>query len=503
MDNDRQVGVAVAPARARPDGERGGVSFPLLDGRRSTSVTGRAILADAAAAVDSGLAQRILACGDWRHEYAPFIRELTASCAGRPEPALAIARAGLRAMRSRLTFARGGREIPVEDALAEVEPAGELGSGRIQGSAPAVEELRIPYQGRELHGPALLEQLDRWVDGGSVEPSFAAAVGEVAENPHWLALAGRRVALVGAGAEIGPLGPLCAWGAEVVALDVPRAGVWERIARVASAGAATVHVPIAQDGAQGADLLCDLPEANAWLRRLGQDAELVLGMYAYLDGGGHVCVSAAFDAIATELIGEGHASALAYLATPTDAFVVPAEAAECARAAYAGRGLRRLMQTPVQMLSGGRLFKPAYADGVPVADALVTQQGPNYALAKRCQRWRGVDAQADGQRVSFNVAPATWTRSVTKNRVLAAAYAGAHRFGVEIFAPDTTRVLMAALLVHDLNRAPAAGGHPESLFAGAAAHGGLWRAAYEPGSVLGIAALAGLPSTLVGRSPVA
>ena len=88
---------------------------------------------------------------------------------------------------------------------------------------------------------------------------------------------------------------------------------------------------------------------------------------------------------------------------------------------------------------------------------------------------------------------------MTKNRVLAAAYAGAHHFGIEIFAPDTTSTLMAALLVHDLNTKPSSRSHPERLFSDGAAHGGLWRAAYEPRSALGIAALAGLPSVLVGR----
>ncbi len=503
MENDLQVRVAPGPVRTSPGEERGGVSFPEVDGRRSTSATGRAILADAAAAIDARLAERIRGCGDWRSEYAPFIRELTAASADSAQSALEISRAGLESMRSRLTFARGGQETPVGGALAQVEPTLELGTGLIHGTAARVSELRVPYRGRVLHGSTLAEQLDRWVDAGSVEPSFASAVGEVARNPDWLALAGRRVALVGAGAEIGPLEPLCAWGAEVIALDVPRPRVWERIAGAARAGAGAVHVPIAPDGSQGADVLSDLPEANAWLKRMGEETDLALGMYAYLDGGGHVCVSAAFDALASELLAGGQASALAYLATPTDAFLVPAEAAQHAHAAYAGRRLRKLAQAPAQALSGGRLFKPAYAEGVPVADALVTRQGANYALAKRCQRWRGVDAQEGGHRVSFNVAPATWTRSVTKNRVLAAAYAGAHHFGVEIFAPSTTRVLMAAMLVHDLNRAPARRSHPEQLLSDGAAHGGLWRAAYEPGSVLGIAALAGLPSTLMGREPVA
>jgi len=82
--------------------------------------------------------------------------------------------------------------------------------------------------------------------------------------------------------------------------------------------------------------------------------------------------------------------------------------------------------------------------------------------------------------------------------VLAAAYAGAHRFGVEIFSAETARVLMAALLVHDLHRPDDAPEHPEALFSDQAAHGGLWRAAYEPRSVLGVAAVAGLPRALRG-----
>ena len=41
--------------------------------------------------------------------------------------------------------------------------------------------------------------------------------------------------------------------------------------------------------------------------------------------------------------------------------------------------------------------------------------------------------------VSMNVAPPTRTRSVVKNQILAAAYAGAHKFGVEVFEPATNQ----------------------------------------------------------------
>ena len=101
-------------------------------------------------------------------------------------------------------------------------------------------------------------------------------------------------------------------------------------------------------------------------------------------------------------------------------------------------------------------------------------------------------ARDAGIPVSLNVAPPTRTRSVVKNSALAAAYAGAHRFGVEVFEPATANVLMAALLVHDLHY----GGGPEHPSpwqdeAYAAAHGGLWRTAYAPRSALGLAAVLG------------
>jgi hypothetical protein len=170
-----------------------------------------------------------------------------------------------------------------------------------------------------------------------------------------------------------------------------------------------------------------------------------------------------------------------------------------ARRRYAARGrLSGALSTAARTVTGGRLCAPNYdelattAEGVRfgVADMLLPQQGPNYVLAKRLQRWRALVAADDGLRVSANVCPPTRTRSVTKNRLLATAYDGAGPFGVEIFEPRTSAALMAALLVHDLRNPKAVGApgqptaHPEQLFADAAAHAGLWRMAFDPRSVL-------------------
>jgi hypothetical protein len=495
MRQQEQFGQPAQPAAGSPT-EPAGVSFPVVDGRMSSTATCRELLADAAAAADPALELEIRATADWRRDYASHLRALTqlSADAGR---SLDIAEAGLESMRARIRWTDERSEpITLKDALAEAPQPAALSTGTFTGTAEPIESLRIPYKGGELAGAELVDQLAEWVRAGTIEPSAAERIAVVADHPEWLSLPGRTVALIGAGSEIGPFAPLCAWGADVAVLDVPSARVWERIRTIADAGAGTVHVPLAADGKPGVDLLASLPDATAWLAELPAEAPLALGMHAYADGGPHVLLSAAFDALSARLIDDGRADALAYLATPTDSYVVPADAARQARDRFAHRRARRAAQAPLRLITAGRAFSPAYSEGAPVADALIIQQGPNYALAKRLQRWQGIASRAAGTCVSFNVAPATGTRSVTRNRVLAAAYAGAHLFGIEIFAPETTRALMAALLVYDLQQPPAPDGEPEALFMEGAAHGGLWRAAYEPRSVLPLAALAGLPAAL-------
>lgn len=376
-----------------------------------------------------------------------------------------------------------------------------FGTESVRGTAEPVTELRVPLGGRELAGEELRGQLGAWVDAGIVEPSFAEGIGEVIDHPEWLALPGRRALLVGAGAEMGPLETLLSWGADVLAIDLPRSRAWRYKKGMATRGAGTLTFPVDASGDSGADVVHQPGEVLEWIRRVRGDDPLVVGMHAYADSGVHVRVSAAMDLLMGELTEEDPETALAWLATPTDAFVVPSEVVAAARKRWAGRGFAlRGVQAPARVLGRGSLFEPAYRDapdGEPgIADVLVPQQGPNYAIAKRLQRWRGVAAEAAGQRVSFNVAPATWTRSVTKNPVLGAAYAGAHHFGVQVFQPETVRPLMAALLVRDLMTDRATGQHPEELFSDAAAHGGLWRVGYEPKTALGFAAVAGLPSRL-------
>ena len=482
-----------------------GVDFPLgPDRRRSTTATGRAVWADAVREVDAPLAGRILAEGDWRKGYLARVVEVTAASTRTPEAALSVARAGLAALSERMRFSHDGVATSIPAAVAAATgPA--LGTQRIAGEGEPVRDLVVPYRGAQLRGDSLLRQLDTWVGAGTVEPSFAAALGRVVAEPAWLDLRDQGFAVLGAGAELGPLAPLLVWGASVLAVDLPGRRVWERLLSTARAGAGTLEVPLRPGAsgdsdlaaAAGADLLTETPQIARWLAGAAGSLPLTVGSYAYADGARHVQIAVASDAVVEHLLQTRLGTSYAELATPTDAYAVPAAVVTAARARGTGRGW-------LKSLSRGALYAPAYTttvrrdDGteVGIADALVPQQGPNYSLAKRLQRWRAVVAQAEGRLVSANVAPATSTRSVTTNRLLAAAYAGAHVFGVEVFAPPTSRTLMAALLVHDLRTGPAVVDHPDELFAQQAAHGGLWRMPYAPRSVLGLAAVRGLSAVL-------
>ena len=499
-----------------------GVVFPAsADGRRSTSAVGRAVVADALRATDPAGALGAEHETNWRSGYLVHFRRLIEAGLASKAAWLAIARDGLDSLHARMRVAAPGGDEAGLGSLLTAPGRHRLVTATVHGTGEAEAGFSLPYHGERLRGDALARKLDAWVTAGIIEPTCADAIRAVAAHPEWLRLPGQTVAVLGAGAEIGPLPVLLGWGATVAGVDLPNPALWDRVLRTAQGSGGTLLVPVAappagQDtpggrgtgsagGAQdagggetlaersGIDLVGDVPAAADWLAGIG--GPLVLGNYVYANGAANVRVSAAVDALTVRLQAARDDVALAFLATPTDVFAVGADAVAQSASAYAARSRgAKLAGLPLRTLSGGRLLRRAYLPGADpgINDSLVAQQGPNYALAKRLQRWRASLARDGGATVSMNVAPPTRTRSVVQNRMLAAAYAGAHRFGVEVFEPATTTVLMAALLVHDLHTGGGpAHAHPWQDEAYAAAPGGLWRIAYAPRSALGLAALLG------------
>jgi hypothetical protein len=510
-------------------GESAGVVFPAVDGRRSTSALGRAVVADALRPVDPAGALGAEHETNWRSGYLVHFRRLIEAGLASKDAWLAIARGGLDSLHARMRVAVPGGDETGLGSLLTAPARHRFVTATVHGTGEAEREFALPYHGERLRGDALAHKLDAWVTAGIIEPTCADAIRAVAAHPEWLSLPGKTVAVLGAGAEIGPLPALLGWGARVAGVDLPQPALWDRVLRTAQGSGGTLLVPVAAppagrdapggrgmgiaedtggtpdaDGVpdagggetlqerSGLDLTGDVPAAADWLA--GLEGPLVLGNYVYADGAANLRVSVAVDALTVRLQGARDDLALAFLATPTDVFAVSADAVAQSVNAYASRSRgAKLAGRPLRTLSGGRLLRRAYLPGTDpgINDSLVAQQGPNYALAKRLQRWRACLARDGGATVSLNVAPPTRTKSVVQNRVLAAAYAGAHRFGVEVFEPATTRVLMAALLVHDLNTGAPAHAHPWQDEAHQAAPGGLWRIAYAPRSALGLAALLG------------
>ena len=482
------------------------------DGTRSTSAAGTRIVAAALQVLDPAAAEQARAETRWRSCYPTHIRHLVQCGVARPEQVVASAQAALDAAWTTLQWQDSVGAQTLRNAI-DTRAGPALDTRTVQGEgdrSPA--PWTVPVRGKSLQGDALLAQVRDWQQRGIIEPGAAEALARCVAHPEWFDLSDRTLVLLGAASEAGPLRWLMRWRATVVAVDVARAGTWHRLETEARQGNGVLMAPVHQatdanssataGPMPGVDLLRDAPAVAAWLQTLQRPLDIAA--LAYLDGERHVRVVLAMDMVMQALCAADARTSLAFLATPTDVFAVPRAVEDGALAAFAGRPLSsRLLQGLLALATGRRFFQPntASASGkrgaYGVTDSLVLQQGPNYALAKRLQQWRALVARAAGHRVSLNVAPSTTTSSVVKNPALAAGFAGADSFGVEVFEPATTNALMAALWVHDLRYPGAAANpatplaHPLELFIRQACHGGLWRCPYLPRTALPFAAARG------------
>lgn len=190
---------------------------------------------------------------------------------------------------------------------------------------------------------------------------------------------------------------------------------------------------------------------------------------------------------------------MCYLATPADVFLVPVRAVDMAERRHDGAERRATVGRVVHQVSLGGYFRPNYpADAVietptnryGLVNAFILEQGQNYALAKRLQRWRMVLTRQDGILTSVHIAPPARTQSVLKNPLMRERQAINTHLGIETFDPPTVDVLSAAILVHDLsNPASPANpanpiGHPHEAFMFAANPGGRWRVPFELNSCI-------------------
>ena len=120
-------------------------------------------------------------------------------------------------------------------------------------------------------------------------------------------------------------------------------------------------------------LLADVPAVADWLAGV-EGERLVVGNYVYADGATNARVATAVDALSRRLVEQRQDTALAFLATPTDVFAVPADAVRQSVGAYESRSrTAKLLGRPLRTVSGGRLLRRSYVAGSDpgVNDSLV------------------------------------------------------------------------------------------------------------------------------------
>lgn len=136
---------------------------------------------------------------------------------------------------------------------------------------------QVPYKGKILTGAALQDQVDKWVSYGTIEPSAGEAIKDASQNGKWRDLSDRYFVLLGAGSAMGPLKLLLELGANIVAIDLDRPQIWQRLLDLAENSCGTMTFPLKEGtpqsslptrealcAAAGSNLLAHTPEILNW-----------------------------------------------------------------------------------------------------------------------------------------------------------------------------------------------------------------------------------------------
>merc|ERR1719454_841678 len=153
----------------------------------------------------------------------------------------------------------------------------------IQGGEAPASKYTVQYKPygtpgslKELSGDALHKQIDTWVKNGTIEMSCGSAMSKLIDNPEWYDLRDTYFVLFGATSAMGPFFKLMDLGANVIALDLDRPQIWERLLKDTRSRAGKLIFPVKEkippnatdeDIAKvaGCNLLTDTPEIRTWM----------------------------------------------------------------------------------------------------------------------------------------------------------------------------------------------------------------------------------------------
>jgi hypothetical protein len=487
-------------ARKHQQSERRGVVFP--DGETGSSLL-RRILGEAAERFPRALA------GALRPEDAKAFRSRYGAAVTRFEAArlaaddrVEVACFLVERARDAVSIVDQGGDRSLTDALAEPGAPLPIESIPLSGKARLIP--RVPYRGRTWTGSELRELVALLRDEARISDPVVTAIDWLLDHAVNAAgeidLEGRRVAVIGAAAELAPTPLLLEAGAEVLWIDTVDPP--ESLAKDSTLSG-RVSAP-----ASPTDLLEGPSAIAATLRAFAEEGPVDVGLYAYAPGRGREWrLTESMNAIVDSLP-DGALRSVGLLISPTTPASVRPETLAAADQRHRDRPLWQRGLEAAGLLGRGAWEGEGDAR---VFRNVVSVQGVGYQAAQyvgktlAVERWAscGPTGQAGPVPVSANVAAITMTRSLS-HPVFEAAFAGATAFGVETFEPGTTRALNGLLFIHDLLNpaAPGALGGSADSFERAQrlhdqqVHGGLFALPYALEPTIQVGAVIGL-----GRRP--
>lgn len=344
---------------------------------------------------------------------------------------------------------------------------------------------RVVLDGVEQQGSALADAVFAMVDRGSASPPVGEAIAWIVDRAgrDGIDLSGRRIAILGAAAELAPTRLWLEGGADVLWIDVadPPPELLDR----GDLGGTLRWVP------GGADLLTDADRVRATIEEFAGGEPVDVGLYAYAGGSAREWrLTAAMNAI-VDALPEGVVQGVALLVSPTTCGVLSdadlaGEAERRANAPWWQRGLERVGAL-------GRGGGHTLVGETATNRGVVSIQGGSYQGAQyvgkllAAEVWATADATIN---VSANTAGVSLTESM-QHPVFQTAFAGASALGVETFAPSTTVALNGLLTLHDRLDPEAADRALDDLFA-TRVHGGLYVTPYPIDPALRVAAALGV-----------
>lgn len=339
---------------------------------------------------------------------------------------------------------------PLHQALREeVEPL-SLQTQAFSGS-PGWQPTFV-YRGERWNVTRLTELGALLVQRRVITPDAAASLAWVEANAlegGELRLPGRKIAVLGGGAEMAPTRFWLEAGADVLWVDItPPPENW----RTSTGMSGRLFRPI--EGTL--DLLTQPREVLATLVAFADGDPLDLCLYAYAPGQARELrltgtMNAIVDALPPELVGS-----VTMLVSPTTPTALSAGDQTDMDARLQARPAWEAALARVGLLGHGG-GSVAAGNGAATR-SVVTIQGASYQAAQylgkvlTAECWTAHDPQHTATpqplRVSANTAAITRTRSLD-HPVFAAAFGGAGAFGVETFTPRQSRCLNGLLAVRD------------------------------------------------------